>query len=55
MVNGVYQAAWAPRGHLVAVIGFTVVDEQVVAISLTADRDQLAAFDVALLEREDGT
>lgn len=54
MVNGIYQAAWAPRKHLVAVISFTVVGGQVVAINLTADRDQLADLDVALMQREDG-
>jgi RNA polymerase sigma factor (sigma-70 family) len=42
IVNGAAGVVVAPRGRLLAVIGFTVIEERILAIDLIADPDKLA-------------
>ena len=50
LVNGVAGVVVAPGGRPVAVMGFTVVDDKVVAIDVLADPDRLAELDLGDLE-----
>ena len=52
LANGLAALAWAPGGHIRSVIEFTVVDDRIVAISVTADTDRIAQLDVMTLDRE---
>jgi len=49
IANGLPALAWAPGGHIRSVIEFTVVDGQIVAITVTADADRIAELDVVPL------
>jgi RNA polymerase sigma-70 factor (ECF subfamily) len=50
LVNGVAGVVVAPGGRPVAVMGFTVVDDKVVAIDVLADPDRLAQLDLGDLD-----
>ena len=49
LANGIPALAWAPGGHIRSVIEFTVVGEQIAAITVTADEDRIAGLDVVPL------
>jgi RNA polymerase sigma-70 factor (ECF subfamily) len=49
LVDGIPALAWAPGGRVRSVIEFTVEDERIVAISVTADPDRIAELDVVSL------
>jgi RNA polymerase sigma-70 factor (ECF subfamily) len=49
LVNGIPALAWAPGGRVRSVIEFSVEDERIVAISVTADPDRIAELDVVSL------
>ncbi|GAA2383652.1 RNA polymerase sigma factor [Catellatospora methionotrophica] len=49
LLDGVVNAVWAPRGKVRVALAFTIVDDRIAAIDLTADRDRLADLDVELL------
>lgn len=51
IINGIAGAAWAPGGHLRALISFTVTGEKVTAIDLIADQERFDQLDVELLPR----
>jgi len=49
LANGLPALAWAPGGRIRSVIEFTVVDDQITALVVTADEDRIAALDVVPL------
>lgn len=49
LANGIPALAWAPGGRIRSVIEFTVVDERIASISVTADADRIAQLDVVAL------
>jgi len=49
LVDGIPALAWAPGGRVRSVIEFSVEDERIVAISVTADPDRIAELDVVSL------
>ena len=51
LANGVAALAWAPGGQIRSVIQFTVVDDRIAAITVTADADRIAQLDVTPLDR----
>jgi RNA polymerase sigma-70 factor (ECF subfamily) len=50
LVNGAVGVVVAPGGRPFAVMGFTVVDDRIVAIDALADPERLRALDLAVLE-----
>jgi len=50
LVNGLAALAWAPGGHIRSVIEFTVVDDRITAVTVTADADRIAQLDVVTLD-----
>ncbi|MGO8826018.1 MAG: sigma-70 family RNA polymerase sigma factor [Acidimicrobiales bacterium] len=52
LADGLAALAWAPGGHIRSVIQFTVVDDRIAAITVTADTDRIAQLDVMTLNRE---
>ena len=55
LADGLAALAWAPGGHIRSVIQFTVVDDRIAAISVTADTDRIAQLDVETLNKERNT
>lgn len=51
VADGVPALAWAPGGHVRSVIQFSVVDDRIAAITVTADADRIAELDVVMLEQ----
>jgi len=49
LANGLAAMAWAPGGSIRSVIQFTVVDDRISAITVTADADQIAQLEVVIL------
>ncbi len=49
LLDGVVGAVWAPGGRVRVALSFTVVNDRITAIDLTADRAALAALDVEFL------
>lgn len=49
LANGVTAMAWAPGGRVRSVIQFTVVDERIVAVTVTADAERIAELDIVTL------
>ena len=49
LANGIPALAWAPGGRVRGVIEFTVVDEQIVAISVTSDAERITELNVVSL------
>ncbi len=49
LANGVTALAWAPGGRVRSVIQFTVVDERIAAITVTADSQRIAELDIVTL------
>jgi RNA polymerase sigma-70 factor, ECF subfamily len=50
LANGLAALAWAPGGHIRSVIEFTVVDDRITAVTVTADADRIAQLDVVTLD-----
>jgi len=50
LVNGLAALAWAPGGHIRSVIEFTVVDDRITAVTVTADADRICQLDVVTLD-----
>jgi RNA polymerase sigma factor (sigma-70 family) len=46
LANGLAAMAWAPGGSIRSVIQFTVVDDRISAITVTADADRIAQLEV---------
>jgi RNA polymerase sigma factor (sigma-70 family) len=46
LANGLPSLAWAPGGRVRSVVEFTVMDGQITAITVTADRERIAELDV---------
>ena len=55
LADGLAALAWAPGGRIRSVIQFTVVDDRIAAISVTADTDRIAQLDVETLNKERNT
>lgn len=49
LANGVAALAWTRGGQIQGVIQFTLVDDAITAITVTADVDRIAQFDVVTL------
>jgi RNA polymerase sigma-70 factor (ECF subfamily) len=49
LADGVMALAWAPGGRVRSVIQFTVVDERIAAITVTADSQRIAELDIVTL------
>jgi len=52
LADGLAALAWAPGGDIRSVIQFTVVDDRIAAITVTADTDRITQLDVMTLDRE---
>jgi RNA polymerase sigma-70 factor (ECF subfamily) len=50
LVNGSPGLVMAPRGRLMVVLAFTIVDDLVTSIDVVADDQRLREVDVALLD-----
>ena len=50
VADGLAALAWAPGGNIRSVIQFTVVDDRIAAITVTADADRIAQLDVMTLD-----
>ena len=50
LANGRTALAWAPGGRVRSIIEFSVVDDRITAITVTADADRMAQLDVVALE-----
>jgi RNA polymerase sigma factor (sigma-70 family) len=50
LANGLAALAWAPGGNTRSVIQFTVVDDRITAIRVTADADRIAQLDLVALD-----
>jgi RNA polymerase sigma-70 factor, ECF subfamily len=51
LANGLAALAWAPGGNVRSVIEFSVVDDRITAITVTADAERIAQLDVMTLTR----
>jgi RNA polymerase sigma-70 factor (ECF subfamily) len=51
LANGLAALAWAPGGNIRSVIEFTVVDDRIAAVTVTADADRIAQLDVVTFNR----
>jgi RNA polymerase sigma-70 factor (ECF subfamily) len=49
LADGAMALAWAPGGRVRSVIQFTVVDERIAAITVTADSQRIAELDIVTL------
>jgi RNA polymerase sigma factor (sigma-70 family) len=49
-VDGVTGFVWAPAGDVRGVIRFTVVDDRIVAMDVTGDRELMASMEIVLLD-----
>jgi RNA polymerase sigma-70 factor (ECF subfamily) len=49
LINGVPGIVWAPRGHLVGVLAFTVTGEKITRVEIIQDPDRLAELELAAL------
>jgi RNA polymerase sigma factor (sigma-70 family) len=49
LIDGAAGALWAPSGKPVVVFDFTIADDKIVAIELTADPDRLGRLDLTIL------
>ena len=52
LANGLVALAWAPGGNIRSVIQFTVADDRIAAITVTADANRIAELDVVTLSTE---
>ncbi len=52
LADGRAALAWAPGGNIRSVIQFTVVDDRITAITVTADASRIALLDVVTLDTE---
>lgn len=46
VANGLTALAWGSRAHIKSVIEFTIMDDQIIAISVTADENRIAEMGV---------
>ncbi len=51
LVNGAVGAVWAPGGKPRVVLGMTIADGKIVAITAIADPDRLSELDLTVLNR----
>jgi RNA polymerase sigma factor (sigma-70 family) len=49
-VDGVTGFVWAPAGRVRGVVSFTVVDDRIVAMDVTGDRELMASMEIVLLD-----
>jgi RNA polymerase sigma-70 factor (ECF subfamily) len=50
LVDGIPAMAWAPGGEIRSVVRFTIEEERITAITVTADAERIAALDIVPLD-----